>query len=86
MDIINVGTNEDGTPHLFYNAPGEHVVITPSDVAGSVRLPDGSLVDVTARVVVVDSPEQAVEVVQAIAEQHQGAEPGADVFMTPVEG
>lgn len=74
MEIINVGTNEDGTPHLLYHAPGEHVIITPDSVSGSVTLPDGSTVDVSARVVVCDSQEHAVEVAAAIEEQHLGVE------------
>jgi hypothetical protein len=84
MEIINVGTNEDGTPHLLYHAPGEHVVITPHEINGSVTLPGGEIVDVSPRCVVVASEEEAAAVVQAIGEQHQGLDSKADVFTTPM--
>jgi hypothetical protein len=84
MEIINVGTNEDGTPHLLYHAPGEHVVITPQGLSGSVTLPDGKIVDVSPRCIVVDSEAEGAEIVQALAEQHQGLEVGADAFSTPL--
>lgn len=74
MEIINAGTNPDGTPHLLYHAPGEHVVITPHEVSGNVTLPDGTEVNVTNRVIVVESQEVAVEVAAAIEEQHLGVE------------
>lgn len=66
MDIINAGTNDDGTAHLHYHAPGEHVVITPHEVTGTVTLGDGTTVDVTPRVVVAESEEQAQEIAAAI--------------------
>lgn len=67
MDIINAGTNPDGTPHLHYHAPGQHVVLTPPDVSGTVTLGDGTEVDVTPRVIVVESPEQGAEIAEQIA-------------------
>lgn len=73
MDIINAGTNEDGTPHLHYHAPGEHVVLTPPDMTGTITLGNGTEVDVTDRVIVVDSVEQAEEIVTQIASVYEPA-------------
>lgn len=66
MEIINAGTNDDGTTHLHYYAPGEHVVLTPNEVSGTVKLKNGTEVDVTPRVVVADSQKQAEEIAKAI--------------------
>ncbi|MBO9523413.1 MAG: hypothetical protein J7518_17935 [Nocardioidaceae bacterium] len=66
MQVINAGTNDDGTEHKHYYAPGEHVVLTPNNVSGPIILADGTEVDVTDRVVVVESAEQGEAVAAAI--------------------
>lgn len=75
MKVINIGTNDDGTPRLLYQGePGEHILITPAYAAGEVTLPDGSSVDVTAHALAFSSEEQA----QAVATAIETAFPIAD--------
>jgi hypothetical protein len=66
LQVIRLGTNEDGTPQYHYEAPGEHVVIT-GPATGNVTLPDGTVVDVTAPVILADSQEHAIQIANAIA-------------------
>ncbi len=65
MEILNVGTNDDGTPHLLYHAPGQHVVLTPNHINGTVTV-DGQEIDVTQRIIVADSAEHAEAIAVAI--------------------
>lgn len=64
------GRNEDGTPHFAYisDDPSDHLVVT-GDIFGTVEV-DGEQVDVTESVIVVDSPEKALKVSDAIGERH----------------
>lgn len=66
MDKIRLGTNEDGSPHYLYHAPGEHLVYTGPNISGPVTLADGSEVDVTELFVVADTPEHALAISDAV--------------------
>lgn len=48
---------------------GEHVVIT-GIIQGTVTLPDGSVVDVTAPVVEASSPEHAAHIAHAVSQRY----------------
>lgn len=83
------GRNEDGTPHYVIEAePGEHVVIT-GPIVGAVDVA-GESIDVSAPFVVVDSPEKALAVSDAIGaryaeEGHPGHEADKEFVHTPSE-
>lgn len=65
MQVINAGTNDDGTPHDLVYAPGEHVVLTPNTVNGTITV-NGKEYDVTARHLAFDTLEEAQAVGAAI--------------------
>ena len=63
----NIGTTPDGKP--LFHVEGEHVVLT-GPIVGTVTLPDGSEVDVTADVVAADSPEHAAQIAHAVSQRY----------------
>lgn len=67
LQVMNVGTNDDGSPRLHYYNPDGHVVLTAVQHAGPVTLKDGTVYDVTPMVVSVDSHEHALELAAKIS-------------------
>lgn len=61
LQVLNIGTNEDGSPRLHYHDPEGHVVLTAPSHAGTVTLKDGTSYDVTPNVLSVASHEHALE-------------------------
>lgn len=71
LQVMNIGTNEDGSPRLHYHDPDGHVLLTAPHHAGPVTLADGTVYDVTPNVLSVASHEHAVELAAALS----GVEP-----------
>lgn len=67
------GVNPDGTPAFTVESDREnpHIVITGQNAQGTVELPDGTVYDVTAPVIEVDSEEHAGLVGHLIGELHE---------------
>lgn len=69
LTVERRGNNEDGSPHYAYT--GEHVLYTGPFIEGYVTLADGTVVDVSPKVIAVDSPEQAAEIDHHIGIRHE---------------
>lgn len=69
MTVIKtrLGTNEDGTPLYHYHSDGPLVMTGP--VTGQVRLPDGTVYDVSEPFIEV-APGHELALSDAIAERH----------------
>lgn len=63
-----LGTSEDGTPLYHYESDG-HVVLT-GPIVGTVKLANGTEVDVTDAVIEVPSEKAAAEVVHLIGKRY----------------